>query len=60
MEIVADSTKSDMRRSELSTTRAYSKVVLRGIRIAEAGVRFPLGPPKKRAAACLLLFSLGQ
>ena len=25
---------------------AHSKVVLRGIRIAEAGVRFSLGPPK--------------
>lgn len=27
--------------------RAYSLVVRRGIRIAEAGVRFPLGPPEK-------------
>src|SRR3989338_7814665 len=27
--------------------RAYSKVVLRGIRIAEAGVRFSLGPPNE-------------
>ena len=28
--------------------RAYSKVVLRGIRIAEAGVRFSLGPPNRK------------
>ena len=30
-----------------SFMRAYSKVVLRGIRIAEARVRFSLGPPIK-------------
>ncbi len=32
--------------------RAYSLVVRRGIRIAEAGVRFPLGPQKTQNPAC--------
>jgi hypothetical protein len=30
---------------KIAFVRAYSKVVLRGIRIAEARVRFSLGPP---------------
>ena len=36
-------------RVRIVSVRAYSKVVLRGIRIAEARVRFSLGPQKQGA-----------
>ena len=32
--------------------RAHSQVVRRGIRIAEARIRFPLGPPLRPANNC--------
>ncbi len=33
-------------RLQVSAQRAYSKVALRGIRIAESRVRFPVSPQK--------------
>lgn len=35
---------------------AHSKVVLRGIRIAEARVRFPMSPPNRKNTNCLVFF----
>jgi hypothetical protein len=39
------SLKINMKHIIFNSFRAHSKVVLRRIRIAEAGVRFSLGPP---------------